>query len=187
MISDSRLGLRPSGARRGRRSAVQSGMVDPGDEAHGVNERLPGIALARQHPVPLGGQAVEPAPPLSRFLDPPAVQPAALLQSIQERVERRDVELELPGGLGLDLLADLVSMTGARFDDREDDQLRRALLQFAVEHPLIDSCHSYICYSQSQARVNREGPERGLGVLAKDSAAALAELLGQRDDDALGA
>ena len=33
-------------------------------------------------------------------------------------------------------------------DDRQDDQLRRSLLQLTVQHPAIHRCHSHICYSQ---------------------------------------
>src|SRR5262245_20665404 len=107
-------------------------MVDSGNETHGVDEGLPGIALAGQHPAAFSRQTVEAATTVPGPLDPPPLQPAAFFQPIEERVQRCDVELQLPCRARLDELADLVSMTGARFDDREDDQFRRPLLQFAV-------------------------------------------------------
>src|SRR5215213_1535236 len=145
MIFDSRPGLSRSTAKRGCRYSVQSGMVDPRDETHGADESLPGIALAREHAATLRRQTVKAPPPLACLLHPSALQPATFFQPIQERIERRDVELELPGRLTLDQLADLVSMPGAGFDDREDDQFGRALLQFTVQHARVDSCHSHIC------------------------------------------
>ena len=97
MISVSRAGISRSWARRGRRCSVQSGMVDSRDETHGVDERLPGIALAGEDAAALGGQTVEAAPSLAGLLHPPALQPPAFFQPIQERIERGDVEFELPG------------------------------------------------------------------------------------------
>src|SRR5688572_11578893 len=163
MISASRPGLRCNSARRGRRWSThspldsvggdpafidESGMVDSGDEAHRVHERLPGMALPRQHTAALGGEAVEAPPPLAGLLDPLPLQPAPLLEAIQERIERRDVELQMTARPGLDELADLVAVAGARLHDRENHQLRRPLFQLAIEHAPVYSCHNHICYSQ---------------------------------------
>jgi hypothetical protein len=88
-------------------------MIYSRDETHRVHERPPGIALAGEDATALGSQTVEAAPPLPSFLNPPALQPAALLQPVQERVERRDVELQLSGGSRFNQFADFVAMTRA--------------------------------------------------------------------------
>ena len=51
LLDDLRLaaGISRNPARCGRMCSVHSGMVDSRDEVHGVDEGLPGIALAREH------------------------------------------------------------------------------------------------------------------------------------------
>src|SRR5262245_15514812 len=134
MISTSRAALSRSGARRERRCSLQSGMVDSRDEAHGVDECFPGVALACENAAALGGKTVEASAALASLLDPLSLKPPTLFQPVEQRIQGRDVKLQLASGTRLDELADLVSMTGARLDDRENDQLRRSLLQFTVQH-----------------------------------------------------
>src|SRR5262245_42603042 len=155
MTSASRAGVSRSDASRVRRSALQLGMVDPRQQAHRLYERLPVIALPGEHAPAFGGEAVEAAAPLAGLLGPPALQPAALLEPVEQGIERRDVELEAAAGALLDQLADLVAVAGARLDHRQDDQLRGALFQLAIEHPAVNSSHSYICYSHDNGHGNR--------------------------------
>src|SRR5690606_26768219 len=103
------------------------------DEAHRVDEARPGFALAREYAATFRGQRIEAAAPLAGLLDPAALQPAALLQPIQQRVQRSDVKADAARGAVLDQLADLVAVSCACLDDRKDDQLRRALLAFAIQ------------------------------------------------------
>src|SRR5262245_11958130 len=104
MISASLPALSCNRASRGRRCSVHSGMVDSGNETHSVDEGLPSIAVARQHPAAFSRQTVEAATTLPGPLDPPALQPAAFFQPIEERVQRCDVELQLPCRARLDEL-----------------------------------------------------------------------------------
>ena len=114
-------------------SSEGSGMIDPRDEPHGLDEAFPRIPLAGQDAAPGRGQAVEAASPLSGLLDPSSLQPSALFQAIEKGIQGGDVELELPVRARLDQLADFVAVPRPRFEDREDDELGRPLLQFAVE------------------------------------------------------
>src|SRR5262245_37244737 len=125
MISASRAGVSRNPARRARRSAVHSGIVHSGNEAHRFDKGFPRAALACQDLSPGSGQAVETPSSLPGLLDPPALQPAAFLESIEERIERRDMELECSVRTLLDQFADLVAVPGTRFEDRQDDQLGR--------------------------------------------------------------
>src|SRR5262249_26966179 len=101
-------------------------------------------------------QRVEAAPPLASLLHPAAAQPAALFEAVEERVERGDVEFQLALRLRLDQLADFVAVALALLDDRQDDQLRRPLLQLPLEHPAAYIWHSYRCHSQSIRRTRRK-------------------------------
>src|SRR5262249_15226671 len=74
---------------------------------------------------------VAPAP-LSRLLDPAALQPTALLEPVQERVERGDVEAHQAVRAGGDELADLVAVARPRLDEGQDEQLRAALDELLV-------------------------------------------------------
>src|SRR5262245_26918853 len=153
MISASRAGLRRRLASRARSCVVHgaelfdwSGMVHSGDKPHRIDEGLPGVALARQHASAFGREAVETSAPLSRLFHPLALQPPALLEAIEQGIQGRDVELQLAARLRLNQLADLVAVARARFDDRQDDELRRSLFELAVQHATVHSCHNHICY-----------------------------------------
>src|SRR2546425_10294882 len=102
MISASRIGLSDREASRARRCSVHSGMVDSRDEAHRVDESFPGLALTSEDAAALGRQAVEAPPSLAGLLHPPPLEPPAFFQPIQERIERRDMELQLSGRARLD-------------------------------------------------------------------------------------
>src|SRR5437870_7144668 len=95
MISASRSGRRRRRARRGRRSEVHSGMVDSRNETHRVDEDPPGVALAAKDVSAFARKRVEAAPALAGLLHPPALEPAAFFESVQQRIERGDVELQL--------------------------------------------------------------------------------------------
>src|SRR5687767_5321835 len=146
MISASRGWLKDSEASRARTSSFHSGMVGSRNEIHRVHESLPGLALARKHAASLGGQAVEPPPALAGLLHPPSQQPSAFFEPVEERIERRHMELQLPIGTRLDQLAGLVAVARASFDNRQDDELSRSFLQLAIEHALVRRWHNHICY-----------------------------------------
>jgi hypothetical protein len=62
-------------------------MVDSGDEAHGVDERLPSIALAREDAAALRRQTIEAAPALAGLLHPSPLQPSSFFQPLEEWIE----------------------------------------------------------------------------------------------------
>src|SRR5688500_19907079 len=100
-------------------------MVRSGDQIHGGDERLPRVALLREHAPAFNGQGIEATSPLAWLFHPPAVQPAAFFEAIEQRIERGDIELHPAFGPALDQLADLVTVARPRLDDRQDDQLGR--------------------------------------------------------------
>src|SRR5687768_6458423 len=77
------------------------------------------------------------------------------------------MKLELSLGALLDQLADLIPVAGSGLDDGEDDQLRGALLELAVEDPGvgIDIWHSHTCYSQIRRKYSPEGLRRRAGPI----------------------
>src|SRR4051812_30919055 len=108
MMSRSRAGRRARRASREASAAVhspldpargapgcveRSGMVWLRDLLNRVDEFAPVVPLCRQDVPSRGGQPVEAAAPLARLFDPPAGNPAALLETVKERIERGDLEL----------------------------------------------------------------------------------------------
>src|SRR6185369_12810042 len=149
MMSRSRAGRR---ARRASREA-SAGVQSPLDSARGdpevlegssmfrsrnllnrVHEFAPVVALRSQDLPALAGQSIETAAPLARLLDPLADDPAPFLETVEERVERGDLELQPAAGPLLDQLADLVAVAGPGLDERQDQQLRAAFLQLPAQH-----------------------------------------------------
>src|SRR5688572_16119922 len=144
MISASRAGSRRKVPRRNAIAGRQSGMASAGDELHGPNERLPGVALAGEHATAFRGQGVETAPSFTGFLDPLSLQPSALLEAVQQGIERRDVKPHGAVRSLLDQLADLIAVARPRLQDRQDEQLRGPLLELAVERWRRHSCYKHI-------------------------------------------
>ena len=66
------------------------------DAPHGFDECGPRLPLLREHAPPFGGHLVEPAAPLVRLLHPGSLDPSALLEAVEQRIERIDMERELP-------------------------------------------------------------------------------------------
>src|SRR5262245_13517387 len=179
MISRSRAGRSFRLASRDDRADVQSprdsargdpaffegsGMFGSGDLVDGVDECAPVVALGGEHLAAGRGQSVEAAAALAGLLDPPAGDPAALLEAAEEGLERADLEPEPAAGAALDELADFVAVAGARLDEREDEELGAPFLQLAVEHAR-NMLHSDISYRGTQKTVNgtAAAPERLAG------------------------
>src|SRR5450759_852300 len=111
-ISASRAGARFKPASCRRIGSFQSGIFDSGDSVDGLHEGLPALPLGSQDFPSLRGQPVIAPPALAALLHPSALNPAALLQAIQQRVERCRVKTERALRSLFDQLADLVAMAG---------------------------------------------------------------------------
>src|SRR5580765_490389 len=124
--------MTPSRSSRRSRKA-RSRLSEAGDAIDGDEERLPHRAFARELLAARRRQLVVPAPPLARFLHPAAFDQAVIFQSIQRRVKRGDLIGERALRLLADEPADFVAVPGAIFDEGEDQEIRRALLQLLRE------------------------------------------------------
>src|SRR5262249_53314666 len=91
-----------------------SGRLHAGDAADGSRELAPGGALRREDVGARRREAVIAAAALARLLDPAPLDPAALLEPIEERIQRRDAERQHAAGPRLDQLAQLVAMARLR-------------------------------------------------------------------------
>src|SRR5512134_833021 len=111
-MSASRSGFNRNGASRARTSFCQSCMFRSRDPAYGLDERLPCFDLSSEHTVTLGRNFVEAAPPLAGLLDPGSLDPATLLEPIEQRVQRIDVERQERARADVDQLAELVAVAG---------------------------------------------------------------------------
>src|SRR5262245_46473045 len=114
------------------------------DAANGQDEFAPRVALRRQDVGADRRQPVIAAPPLPGFLDPATEDPAALLEAIEQGIERGDAEFQDAARSRLDELAEVVAMTRLIFEQRENQELGAALLELAVEHAVFHVLHSDI-------------------------------------------
>src|SRR5262245_64405964 len=140
-------------------SRFQSGMFGSGYAADRGHEGLPRAALRLQHFLPFGRQFVIAPPPLTGLLHPLPLDPAALFKPVEQRIERGDMETQRPARTGLDQFGNVVAVPGPSLDEREDQQLGAALLQFAVENSSVYICHSHILcrriYGVNRKKVSR--------------------------------
>src|SRR6266545_999604 len=125
-------------------SSGQSAMLHPGDPADGQDEFTPRVALGGEDVGADWGQPVIAAPALPGLLNPAAQNPAALFQSIEQRVEGGDAEFQHAARSRLDQLAEVVAVSRLILEQREDQQLGAALLQLAIEHAVPYVLHSNI-------------------------------------------
>ena len=94
-----------------------------------VEELRPAVAFAQELRLAGRGQPVV-LRLLVGFAGPPLrLQPAALLETMQGRIERAGLDLEQIVGLGADGLADAVAVLRAPLQDSEDEHVERALQQ----------------------------------------------------------
>src|SRR4029079_18764653 len=135
-------------------TVFHSGMFGSCDLLNRVDELAPVAPLRGEDLAPFDGQAVEAPPALAGFLDPPPGDPAALLEAVEQRIERRHLELEAAARALLDQLADFIAVPRPRLDQRQDQQLGAAFLQLPVEHPR-DMLHSDILYRGTRAPASR--------------------------------
>src|SRR5215831_14880205 len=148
-ISASRAGERRSVDSRGRTCWVQSGMFVSRDALHSFHECRPRLALLGKHAPSFSRDPIEPPPPLLRFLDPRALDPSALLQAIEQRVEGINVECQMAAGARVDQFAQLVAVARPGVKQGEDEQLGGSPLQLAIERAAVDICHEQILFRQA--------------------------------------
>src|SRR3954454_7523450 len=109
-MRDSRSGVRPGSVSRARTNAFQSGIAALHHRIDGDDVRSPRLPLLSQHPPALCRQPIEAALPFARTLDPAPLDPAAVLEPEQRRIERRQRKFQTPTRAGLNQLANLVAV-----------------------------------------------------------------------------
>src|SRR5215471_12153364 len=148
-MSSSRAGSTFSGDKRARTSALKaagsmgSGMADPRHAIERSEQRVPAPALAVQHLLAVGGDAIEAAAPRAGAFDPFALDEAATFEAVEGGIERGDVELDRAAGSLLDQLRDLVAVAVAFVDERKDEEFGAAFAQLTLighrldQHPTV--------------------------------------------------
>src|SRR5688500_12022347 len=130
----SRSAVRVSSERRARTYAVQSRTAALHHRVDGGNVLAPRSALLVQHAASFCRQPVETAFALTGTLDPASLDQATAFEPEQRWIQRRERKRQPAAGAGLDQLADLISVPRARLEQRQDQHLDAALLQFRSEH-----------------------------------------------------
>src|SRR5215831_5091694 len=130
--SDSAAPSKRREAMRSRTISPHSGMLYSCHPADGSNEFLPALPLRGKRVSTLTRKTVIPPPPLLGLFDPAAVDPAPLLQPVQQRIERRDVESQGAARSDLNQPRNVISMPRLILEQREDQKLGAAFLPFLI-------------------------------------------------------
>src|SRR6187551_2217388 len=154
----SRAGSSDMPAMRRRICCVQSCMLGLRDPLHRLDEGGPGAAPLAQRLPAVGGEPVVAAASLRRPLDPAALDQSLCFEPVEQGIQRGDVEAQRAAGASVDELADLVAVPGALLDEGEDEQLRGALLQLAIEVSCHHMCDHNIWYARRARRFRVESP-----------------------------
>src|SRR6516164_11455602 len=105
-------------------------MFHPRDSVDGADEFLPAEALLRENPLSFCRKAVVPSPSLIGLFDPPPQNPTAVLEPVQQGIERGNVKIERAAGAQLDEFANVVTMAGLFVQQGENQQLSATLFPF---------------------------------------------------------
>jgi hypothetical protein len=100
---------------------------------HGLHKGGPRFPLLREDAPAFRRDLVKPTASLVGLFDPCPLDPPTLLEAVEQRIERIDMERQLPTGPRVDQLTQLVAVSGPRVEERQDEQLGGAALQLAVE------------------------------------------------------
>src|ERR1051325_6610731 len=109
-------------------------MRPPDAPSDRLDEGPPAPPLCGERLPALRGEPVVAAAALAGLLHPAAGDHAALLEAVEQRVERGDVEAEDAAGAGLDQLPQLVAVAGLVLQQGEDQELGAALLPDPGRH-----------------------------------------------------
>src|SRR5688572_3297148 len=139
MASGSRLACGEIARSRLVSSCRHSGIADPRDPTHGLVERLPAASLAAEECAPATRQTVVPTTALPSLFGPPALDQPPFLQAVQQRIQRRHTKVERARRARVDEFRDLVAVPRAVFEQRQNQQLGRALLPFTI---VVVSAHT---------------------------------------------
>src|SRR6185295_3679276 len=139
-------------------------MADTGGAFNARHVRAPARTLRVQRLAATRRELVVAAAALPRLLHPATGNQPAVLETVEHRIQRSDVERHGALGTRLDAPSDLVTVARTLLELRENEQLRRALLQGRVfDRCVFHMCEIYI----SQSYCWQAGPTRhGLDSLA---------------------
>src|SRR6185503_19375162 len=164
-MSASSSDLNPDVDSRARTSARQSNdsgdwcdsrISHPRDAVDCRHEFTPPFALGDEWRAAGGRQAVEAAPTLARLLVPSPRDPSAILEPIEQRIERGDVKHQHALRPRLDELLKLVPMPVLGLEQRQYEEFGTAFLQFVGEHRWRSICGTDTYSSAPYGSVNGE-------------------------------
>src|SRR5689334_3465172 len=113
-------------------------MTPPQNLVDRLTEFFPCRLLPLQHGASLRRQSIKAAATFTGFFHPLAVDEPAIFEAAEHGIQRADPEGEPSVRARLDELADLVSVSRSRVEEREDDELGAAFLEFVVWHDAVN-------------------------------------------------
>jgi hypothetical protein len=124
-------------------------MVASRHASYSFHKCSPRPQLLSKHTPAFSRDLIEPAAPLLWFLNPSALDPPPLLETVEQGIKRIDVERQLTARAGVDEFAQLIAMAGPGVKQRKDKKLGRSPLQLAIKRPGVDICHEQIVRRQT--------------------------------------
>src|SRR5688572_13577054 len=143
-------------------------MLPSDDLADGADEGVPAAALLGQRLLAFACDLVDAAAPFARLFRPAPLNPAALLQLVEQRIQGRGVKRDRATGSLLDQRGDVIAVPRAHFDERQDEKFSAALFELAR---VFDESHvweSYISGPGGDLQVAAAGRPSGLWFVTGD-------------------
>jgi hypothetical protein len=107
-------------------------MLDSCDTGNDGDEIPPAFLFGAEGFAAPRGEAVIAAAALLGLFDPASGDPTFGFETVEERVERGDVELESAAGAELDELGDIVAVAGLVFEKGEHEELGAAFFPIGI-------------------------------------------------------
>src|SRR4030095_7345344 len=108
------------------------------------DERGPSSALCAKRLPADSSETVITAAPLSRVFDPSPVDPLAILELVEQGIERRHVERQQPARFARDLAGDVIAVELAVFERGENEDFGAALARRGPDDRISHMWQSYI-------------------------------------------
>src|SRR5262249_40589042 len=130
-----------------RISALKSGIFNSGDSPNRFYKFAPAVTTGRQDLFAGARKSIISPLTLPGLFQPTATDPSPRLQSVEQRVKRRNAEPQGASRAQFDQLPDFISVARPVLQQRQNQQLGASLLQLAVREL---NCHMLLLHISAQ-------------------------------------
>src|SRR5688572_23220478 len=112
-------------------------MIGSDDLIHGRDIGVPCFPFVLQMRAALRSQMIVAASRTARAFDPASFYQTFFFEPAEHRIQRSDPEMQFAAGPLFDELSDFITVAVAILEQRQNEKLRTAFLELAVEHESI--------------------------------------------------